>query len=253
MTSRLDNEHVDELLGLYALDVADESERAAVEAHLPACARCRALLDGYQESVHRLPNMLPLMSPPLRVRAGLLRALPHRGRLNASRLWVAGGVGVAASLVVGVALGVGIVALQLGDQVKETRAETAKLEEMMRQERVVSYWAASPDTEVLVLKATTEGDRSYAMLMGPSSGRFAVLVAGGMKKLGPGRAYQLWLTTDGQRASGGTFMVDESGWAQLQLRPQAPVEELHGVGITEEPEGGSPRPTTEPVLVWARP
>jgi anti-sigma factor RsiW len=40
---------VEELLGAYALDAVDDDERAAVEAHLATCPRCRAEVDAHRE------------------------------------------------------------------------------------------------------------------------------------------------------------------------------------------------------------
>lgn len=45
----LRHDEVEELLGVYALDAVDDDERAAVEAHLATCPRCRAEVDGHRE------------------------------------------------------------------------------------------------------------------------------------------------------------------------------------------------------------
>ncbi len=45
---------VEELLGVYALDALDDDERAAVEAHLLECPRCRAEVDAHREVAAQL-------------------------------------------------------------------------------------------------------------------------------------------------------------------------------------------------------
>jgi anti-sigma-K factor RskA len=45
----LRHDEVEELLGAYALDAVDDDERAAVEAHLATCPRCRAEVDAHRE------------------------------------------------------------------------------------------------------------------------------------------------------------------------------------------------------------
>ena len=90
------------------------------------------------------------------------------------------------------------------------------------------------------------------MLMGAPSGRFAVLVIGGMDPLPDGSAYQLWLVDDGERQDGGVFTVDESGWAQVQVWPSRSLGEIDQIGITVEPASGSPWPTSDPLLVWTQ-
>jgi anti-sigma-K factor RskA len=45
---------VEELLGAYALDAVNDEERAAVDAHLADCPRCRAEVDGHREVASHL-------------------------------------------------------------------------------------------------------------------------------------------------------------------------------------------------------
>ena len=162
------------------------------------------------------------------------------------------GAGAAAGLLLGVALGFGLTILQFRSDLRQTEDTIAELESIVQEGRVVSYLAASPDTPVLVLDPLVEGGRSYAMLMGTSSGRFAVLVAGGMDALSEDRVYQLWLTVDGERRDGGIFTVDETGWAQVEVRSDEPMTGLEKVGITVEPSSGSLGPTSDPVFLWTQ-
>jgi anti-sigma factor RsiW len=45
---------IEELLGAYALNAVDDDERAAVEAHLLSCPRCRAEVDSHREVASHL-------------------------------------------------------------------------------------------------------------------------------------------------------------------------------------------------------
>lgn len=45
---------IEELLGAYALNAVDDDERAAVEAHLATCPRCRAEVDAHREVASHL-------------------------------------------------------------------------------------------------------------------------------------------------------------------------------------------------------
>ena len=54
----LRHDEVEELLGAYALDaVHDDDERAAVEAHLAGCPRCRSEVDGHREVAAHLAQV----------------------------------------------------------------------------------------------------------------------------------------------------------------------------------------------------
>ncbi|MFB7380438.1 anti-sigma factor domain-containing protein, partial [Kitasatospora purpeofusca] len=59
----------------------------------------------------------------------------------------------------------------------------------------------------------------------------------------PGRVYDLWRDRGGALAPAG--LLPEGDGALLLTTP---LDGAHAVGVTEEPAGGSDRPTTQPVL-----
>ena len=61
-------------------------------------------------------------------------------------------------------------------------------------------------------------------------------------------AYQVWFVRDGIRLSGGVFSVDDTGYGQIYIRFPANLDEISGIGITEEPMEGSLAPSSEPIL-----
>jgi anti-sigma-K factor RskA len=74
----------------------------------------------------------------------------------------------------------------------------------------------------------------------------AVFVADDLQAAPAGETYQLWfVNADGSAASAGTF-APHDGDAAVPLvgSPGAAA----AVGMTLEPAGGSPQPTTQPVL-----
>ena len=61
--------------------------------------------------------------------------------------------------------------------------------------------------------------------------------------------YQLWLTEpNGKKISGGMFTPASEGTAYLLIRTPQQLATYSLVGVTVEPRGGSPGPTTKPVL-----
>jgi anti-sigma-K factor RskA len=254
---RPDEGHVEDLLPAYAVGAADVEERAVVEAHLYQCRQCSLLLAEYEEAAHSLAALASLGAPSPRVRTAVMERTASRadaGRPAARRMasWLPVGVGAAAGMLLGLSLGVGAMAVQVQSELDESERSIAELQEVVRQERVVSYMAAAPNTSVLVLEPATEDTEGYAMLMGSSSGKLAILVAGGMNPAPPGMAYQLWLTRDGQREDGGVFAVDDTGWAHVEVRQDWPITEVDRVGVTMEPAAGSPSPTSPPIFFWGR-
>jgi anti-sigma-K factor RskA len=74
------------------------------------------------------------------------------------------------------------------------------------------------------------------------------LLVAGMPQLPPGRVYQLWLVAKGQRQNGGTFTVDAAGSGLLLVRSALPLTAYDAAGVTVEPAGGSPGPTSPRVI-----
>jgi len=62
------------------------------------------------------------------------------------------------------------------------------------------------------------------------------------------KQYQLWLISDGEKANGGVFSVNQEGYGNLLVVSSKPLTEYSAFGITVVPEGGSPGPTGVKVL-----
>jgi len=76
-----------------------------------------------------------------------------------------------------------------------------------------------------------------------------VLIVQYLPPLPQDRAYQIWLGLGGgRRDSGGVFRVDEQGFGLVYITTPRPFTAYQRVGITEEPAGGSPGPTSPRVL-----
>ena len=65
--------------------------------------------------------------------------------------------------------------------------------------------------------------------------------------LDPGYTYQVWLIQNGQRTSGGTFLVNQQGYGMLHVVSPQSLLDCH-VSITVEPVGGSIEPTGKTML-----
>jgi hypothetical protein len=76
----------------------------------------------------------------------------------------------------------------------------------------------------------------------------ALLCVYALPQLDSGRTYQAWLVRDGERASAGTFNVNEKGYGVLLIEAGEAVSAYQQVGITVEPAGGSLEPTTPRIM-----
>jgi len=76
-----------------------------------------------------------------------------------------------------------------------------------------------------------------------------LLVVADMPGLADDKAYQLWLVgKDNVRDDGGTFRVDDKGYATHLVSAPRAMSEYMRIGVTTEPRGGSPGPTSGRVV-----
>jgi hypothetical protein len=139
----------------------------------------------------------------------------------------------------------------LGDQVRalQGRVEVAEEEADEYQEALDAL--SGPQLSAYELLAPGAREAKGRVFWDRVSGAWT-MVAQELAAAGRGRTYQLWLVArDGQRINAGTFEPDASGRALLRASYELEPARFAGVEVTEEPEGGSPQPSTAPVLTAA--
>lgn len=250
-TSGGDDVHA--LSGAYAVDALEPDERARFEAHLHQCADCRDEVDSLREAAALLGT--DDVAPPASLRDRLLaditaiRPLPplmpendtapidspaapvqldSRRRLT-SRVPLL--VAAAAVLVAGVG---GAIIKPWADQTSPGPGEVTA-------EQVL---AAADATRIE--KSFPDGAEA-TVVVSRSKGR-AVILTDDMRAAPTGKDYQLWLQTPAGVMEPAGLMPDLRD-ATVLLDGDA--SRATGVGITVEPDGGSERPTSEPIAVFA--
>jgi len=265
------------LTGSYVLDALTSSEREDFERHLHHCPSCQAEVRGLRETAARLA-MAKSSRPPARMESAVLaatyrtrqlpplpgeRAARNLQRVRASRLFaglrgtgrresglrlpaprsnaqrsnsrrwtqmprLAGAVAVAS---VAAAVGLGITQISTQHQLDTVQASNAAIT------RVVQ----APDARI-EKKATVGGTVTVVF---SSQRDAAVITTSKLTSLPSGRVYQLWvMSSAGARSAG---LVSQPVQASQVLA--AGVRSGDKIGMTVEPAGGTPKPTTAPVLV----
>ncbi|MEU9237242.1 anti-sigma factor [Streptomyces subrutilus] len=238
------------LAAAYALNSLDPAERQEFAAHLAECEACRHDVADFQATAARLAAATA-QAPPASMKERTMADVDHvrqlpprvpaatpaafRGMLRRRALPVA----LAASLAAAASFA-GLAAWQ--------HQENRQLEQRARQSEqrmdAVSTVLAAPDAR------TAHGRTSNgALATVVASGRQnkAVFTAAGLPAPTAGKTYQLWLDHDGtMRPAGfihrdGTVLIDGNS------------ADAGAVGLTLEPVGGSPQPTTTPLLLMALP
>ena len=107
----------------------------------------------------------------------------------------------------------------------------------------------APEVRPVVLRSDKADSRARGLLLLKPDDPHAVLIVQDLPPLPRDRAYQLWLGWgDRQRDNGGVFRVDAQGFGLVHITAPQPFATYQRVGITEEPAGGSPGPTSPRVI-----
>lgn len=278
-------ERRDEIL-LYAANALEEAERRELDGHLGSgCPRCAGVL----AEVHTMMGLVPLALDPLApdpaVRERLMARIdaepsqsarwPTPGRVPPSRRWVPAAAAAAVTfLLVSLIFGMRQARLETELGRQETRIaqlevaleETAALEEIVaRQDTEIQRLRAGADramrtarllrsseTEIVQLAGKAAGLEASARLMWDRGQQVGHLFASGLKPAGPAKVYQLWfITKNDEKISAGTFEVDPTGEAELQMAVPPGIGAIAAAAVTDEPRGGSPQPTGSIQLVGA--
>ncbi|MFE6820349.1 anti-sigma factor domain-containing protein [Streptomyces sp. NPDC057677] len=240
------------MTGAYALDALDPEEHEAVRRHLAECPSCAQEVLEFSETVVRL-GLAVAVTPTAALRTGVMERIATvrqeppatravrapRGRRGLRRWshWA-----LAACLAGAVGLG-GVAAWQHG-LAEDARQETTRARQA---NDAVAEVLAAPDARVSTSRL--EGGAVGTVVVSASLDR-AVFAASGMAPPPAGKVYQLWYDDEGTMRSAG--LMDPGATAEATLL-DGPVDRASGVGVTVEPAGGSPSPTSDPVAVLAFP
>ncbi len=254
-----DDDHA--LSGAYAVDAVDDLDRARFEQHLATCPECRAEVASLRAAATELSSLAPV-TPPERLRVQVLRditavrplppsiavddsgPLDEEGPLDrqARRDRAASGsaatrphrtgrwLAAAAAVVL---IGGGAAVVHPWDRQSQGQVTVA---EQVQQ---------APDARKT--EQTLAGGASVAVWHSKSVGR-AVIIARNMPPAPAGKVYELWL----KNAAGGFVpagFMPGAGDQTVVLKGDA--SGAAGAGITVEPQGGSPQPTTAPLALLA--
>ena len=235
-------QHMEELLAAFALDALEIDEKNQVEAHLQNCLACQRVLVDYQAVSDGLMAALPPAQPPARIRAQLLaKTAPKPPKANWRERWRALLPRVLPITVLAAVLLLVIFNLSLYRRTNQLLQTQEKMAQQNQAYQTAFALLTYPDTQVAVI----DDGEIYGTLVYDPDGQVAVLNVWGLEDLPQGQAYQVWLIEpDETRISGGVFQSsDELGYLSIVIESPASLDSFTGIGVTIEPEGGSPGPT----------
>jgi anti-sigma-K factor RskA len=266
------------LTGAYAVDALPEDERDRFEDHLAVCDACEQEVRELQATAARLGSISVAAPPPsLRGRVlaeidGVRQERPApvvvpdelAARRTAPR-WVAATLGAAAAMLLLAVGGLAVVVTSLQEQVAglevaagaaeqanaDLAAVNARLAELEQQAANATLATTSALADVLAAPDVITVSVSYGDMLGrvvasPTRGE-AVFVAEGWEPAPHQHTYELWLITPDGAVPAGLFDPDDRGRATRVMTGD--MARATAVGITIEPEGGSPVPSDEPMML----
>ena len=245
------------LSGAYAVDALDPAERASFEEHLAECADCRAEVAELSATAHHLSSLSEATPSPA-LRASVLQGISQvRPVPPSTQPVVSTQPGRPGQPVTETGGGSGGKVVPFVRRTSTWLAAAAAAVAIAVGGIVWSPWSDQPaspyDQVVAAADATTvtsvKGDTTAKVVFSRELGRSAISVTG-LPSLPDDQTYQLWYAdADEEMHPAGVFDTDSSGRASAVLEGDANA--AVAVGVTIEPAGGSPRPTTEPIMVMA--
>jgi anti-sigma-K factor RskA len=224
-----------ELIAGYALDALDAADTARAEELLRTSEEARAELRAFSDTVGGLAVAVtgPEPRPDLRERivAAAHAETQNVVSLDSRRRRLTPVLGAAAAVAAAVAIGLGIYAVTLADELDDTRTA-------LEQQEDAATILADPSAESVALRS---GDGKLVVAPGGD----AVLVVDGLAPAPDGKTYQAWVVFGDKPLSAGTF---QSSGARTVVPLAEQVGRSAVVAVTVEDAGGADAPTSDPLV-----
>lgn len=275
------NDDIHGLSGAYAVDAVDGDERARFEEHLAVCSQCRAEVESLRAATTHLAGMTDA-APPAHLRAAVLQAItsvrplppavdapahqpgepahqpgepadqpataapeastpadprhPGPADLETRRAERARRIGGVGRWLLGAAAAVLLAVGVVWHPWQPSRPATFDATQRVLQAQDAQRYAKALD-----------GAR--ATIVRSASLRQAVIIADNMPAAPEGKDFQVWFqNADGAMVSAGLMPHEAKPTVSMVLNGDA--SKFVGAGITLEPAGGSPEPTSAPVVLF---
>jgi anti-sigma-K factor RskA len=246
------DEHVDDLIDLYALGALEPDEQGAVDEHLDTCGRCRTQLAQAKELVSLLAWTPDQHEPPPQLRGRLMRRVQQLQRLDGDepRSWwqrlLPDVRRRTTQFTFGLSMALAALLLFTGLRASNLQREITTLRSQLRDQQVIVDALQSPGTRLVSLTQASGGPQARLLL--DPAGQRAYLVTLALQPLPDNQTYQLWLIDGQTPVSAGLFEVDGQGIGRVVVEADQPFSQYQSIGISIEPDGGSPQPTNVVLL-----
>ena len=252
--SEPDRESLRDLAAGYVLGALSAEEARAFEAALAGSPELRREVAEFREVSARLAEQRPLTPPPaLKARlleriaaeaaAGERPALPFPERKSFAPVATAMALAAMVLLAVGLTLKVRV----LGDTLRARDSALALRDQQLATREATLNAILEPGVQLTTLTAT--GAQPVVQIFYDRVRRAILMHAFRLPQAPPGRVYQLWLMPkQGNPIPSQTFNTEPDGHGLVERIAVPAGQEVTGFAVSVEPTGGSPQPTTTPIL-----
>jgi hypothetical protein len=257
-------QHPEEQLGAYALDILDQAEAVQVESHLLACYRCRDTVARMQASAAIIGESVDHLDPPAALQSRIMNSLPRismdatvpahasipvsfTGRMTKVLMPLAAVLVLALlsyNVYVNLVLSSQVESLQRDSAVLtrwgKLAAQESQVMDHLDELRAASNFLAETESTDVILESPTNNGNSGGILLVADDGRRAMLMVTGMRELEPPSSYEVWLVRPDRSEWAGQLKVDSKGWGAVELHPPQSLFDFDMVRLT-------PAPASDPV------
>lgn len=274
------DEQIEALLPFYVLDALTSAEQAQVEAYVRSHPELEAELAQMKTAAAALPYAATPMTPSPAVKERLMAQVQAAPRQAAqtprlapvvpaarplqlawwqrwqqwwARLWSMPAFSATALLLI---VTLGYWGITQNRQLQTIRAQNAALNaenEALRQavlgeENLIAV-LSSDSHQAITIRGTEVQPQARGHLFQDAASQVAVLVVSDLPLLPADRTYQFWLIQGGVAIDAGIFQVNQDGRGLLTLPPSLAISPFDAIGVSIEPQGGSPQPTGDIVML----
>ncbi|MCI0685990.1 MAG: anti-sigma factor [Sporichthyaceae bacterium] len=247
------NADIHTLTGAYATNALPAEERVDFERHLRMCEACGSEVRELQATTALL-GVAAAMPPPPALKARVMAEIVQIRQLGpdllpgmrdsnpaggpATRLvrWTQRAVAVGIAALVFAAAGLGVLTYQQRTELRQQEAQVAS---------AVALTELLTATDVKVNSVVSDG--ATGTVVASRQRNQAVFLSSGLPEVAEDRTYQLWVISAAGPTSAGLLDLGEQGTTGPVLASD--TGGAQSLAVTVEPAGGSPLPTTTPLLI----
>jgi anti-sigma-K factor RskA len=228
---------IHELTAGYALDALDADERRTYEAHLEDCERCRRELASFWSVTEALAVASSGPAPSAELRGRILDAARAEPPVVIPfplqrRRPIVPALATIAAVAAAVAIGLGIWAVQLSNDLDSTRAA-------LGQQRDAAAILADPSAQTIALQKGT------GQLVVAQDGR-AALALSGLDPAPSGKTYEIWVIAGSNAPEPSGLFPGHEGADLVTINRMVGSGDV--VAVTIEKAGGVKKPTQAPIV-----